>query len=126
MDIGSAVKPTGSPASFGPVRPDPVATRQAVPTELPSSQSVTAPTDSAAARNDSANVPSPPTVTHNVVIDPATRQVVYRVVDDKSGDVISQAPDQRQLQLAYTEAVRRAVAQGQARTDAQGKADLAI
>jgi hypothetical protein len=123
MDIGFAAGPTGGFTPTGPVRPDPVPVRQAVPTDLASSQSVTASTDAAAARNDAARS----SVTHNVIsIDPATRELIYRTIT-RSGNVISQVPDPVQLQLAaYAQAVHRAVLQGRTWTEAQAQADLQV
>jgi hypothetical protein len=127
MDIGFAVKPTGSFAPSGAERPDPVPARQAVPTELAPSQSVTASADTAAARNElPRRLPGDP-VTHDVIIDPATREVIYRAVDARSGTVVSQIPDQLQLQLAaYTQAVQRAVARGKTWTEAEAQVELDV
>jgi hypothetical protein len=127
MDIGFAAKPIGSFAPSGLERPDPVAARQAVPTELAPSQSVTAAADTGAARNDAPRrLPSDP-VMHDVIIDPATREVIYRAVDSRSGAVLSQVPDQVQLQLAaYTQAVQRAVDKGKTWTEAEAQAELDV
>jgi hypothetical protein len=128
MDVGSFIPSAGSVAPTGPVRPDPQNARQAVPTELPSSQSVVAAAAAAAARNDSARrVPSEPSVTHDVIIDPATREVIYRAVDVRSGQVIGQVPDEMQLQMAaYAQAIQRGLDHGKTLTEAEAQADLDV
>jgi hypothetical protein len=123
VDIGAAVKPTGSFAPFSPVRPDPPATRQAVLTELPPSQSVGASAEIAAARNDAARAPSEPSVAHDSAIDPATREAIYRAVNARSGGTVSEVPDWVQGQLAYTRGVRRPGEPGKQRAKAEGDVD---
>jgi hypothetical protein len=126
VDVGSAVKPTGSLAPSGPVRFDAVATRQAVPTELPSSQSVSASAETAATRNDAARQPKEPPATHDVVIEPANRDAIYRGANSPSASVVIQAPDRKQVQLAYTQSMRRARAPGRPRTPAKAGLDLRV
>jgi hypothetical protein len=124
MDTGS-IRQVGSAAATAYVRPEPIPVRQAVPTQLAPSQSVTATADASPTRNDAPHLAPAPTTAHNVFIDPATREVVYRVVNVPSGQVISQVPDPVELQLAaYTKAVQRAVDKGKTPTEAQVEAEL--
>jgi hypothetical protein len=127
VDVGSAAKPTGSLAPSGPVRFDAVATRQAVPTELPSSQSVSASTETVTTRNDAARLPKEASVTHDVVVDPANREAIYyRGANAPSGGVVTRAPDRKQVQLAYTQSSRRGRGSGRPRTQDGAGLDLQV
>ncbi len=127
MDPGLTVRPVNSVPTAADMRAEPVPVRQAVPTELAPSQSVTATSETTTTRNDAMHpaARSAQATSHEVVVDQATHQVVYRVVDKLSGQVISQVPDSVELQLAaYTRAVQRAVENGKSPTDAQVQAEL--
>jgi hypothetical protein len=127
MDTGLTVRPIVGLPQTGHGTQDPSPARDAVATVLAPSQSVTQAADTAATRNEAARAPSEPSVSHDVIIDPATREVIYRTVDVRSGQVISQMPDQMQLQIAaYTRAVQRAMEHGRTMTEAEAKADLEV
>ena len=130
MDSGLTIRPILSVAAqAGPGRLEPLLPGNAVATDLAPSQSVNQTADSAAARNarDAARSYGEPSTTHEVVIDPATREVIYRTVDIRSGQVIGQVPSQLQMQIAaYTRAVQRALEQGKTLPEAQARADLEI
>jgi|RhiMetdeSRZDD1v2_1073273.scaffolds.fasta_scaffold1319020_1 hypothetical protein len=111
MDTGITVRPTASI-----VQPDHAATPAApepVATELPAAKAVTAP----ATRNDV------PDTSHQVVIDPQTREVIYRVIDVRSRQVIRQVPDEALLRVR---AYARALANGETPSEAQAHADLTV
>jgi hypothetical protein len=98
--IGASV---GAPLPFI-ARPASPPVVQAVATDLPPAQTVTA-TDTAAptANNTQSSSANDQTT---VFIDPATREVVMRVVDQRSGQVVQQIPDQAMLRMqAYSQAL---------------------
>jgi hypothetical protein len=105
-------------------RPAPAPVLQAVPTELSAAKTVTATNTAGATRNDTASG-------HNggnnyqqsVLIDPATREVIYRVVDVRTRLVVRQIPDQALLRMqAYT----RALANGKNTSDALAEAQADV
>ena len=85
-------------------RPAPATVVQAVPTDLSPANTVTAANTTATTNN---NAQSDPNAYQNtVVIDPATREVVLRVLDARSGQVVRQIPDQAMLRMqAYAQAL---------------------
>jgi len=112
MDTGITVRP-----NTGAVLQDhaatPVAPAEPVATELPAAKTVTP----VATRND-----LPPT-THDVIIDPQTREVIYRILDARSRQVIRQVPDEALLRVR---AYARALANGETPSRAATKADLQV
>jgi hypothetical protein len=101
------------------VQPAPEPVLQAVPTELSGAKAVTASDTSGSTRNDTPN--SQADYQHTALIDPATREVIYRVVDVRSGQIVSQIPEQAQLRL---QAYARALANGKSASEAMSQADL--
>jgi len=101
-------------------RPAPHAVVQAVATDLSPAKSVTA---TEVAADISSNVNGNPSIYQNsVVIDPATREVVLRIVDQRSGQVVRQIPDQALLRMqAFTRALNngKTPAQAESLTDFQ-------
>ena len=97
MDTGLTIRPTGSVAQASHVRPEPTA-RQAVQTDLTPAQSVTASAAAFAVRNDPRPAPQP-TTARDIVIDAASREVIFRTVDVRSGRVVRQVPDEALLRL---------------------------
>jgi hypothetical protein len=87
---------------------------------------VSASTEAAATRNDAARLPKEASVTHDVVVDPANREAIYRGANAPSGGVIIQAPDRKQVQLAYTQSSRRGRAPGRPRTQDRPGLDLQV
>jgi hypothetical protein len=119
MDSGLTVRPTGAAAQQGYVRPEPAPARQTVATELAPSQSVTASADSAAARNDGPKSPAQQT-TREIILDPHSREVIFRVRDERSGRVVRQVPDEALLRLrAYQRAIADGAAPAEAFNDVQ-------
>jgi hypothetical protein len=95
MSTDFSIKPVGVPAtpSFPPAASN--AAQSGVPTQLPASQSVTAADASAANRNDSSN--SNGSVSHEAFFDTAAAAVVFQSVDDLTGQVVQQFPDEAML-----------------------------
>jgi hypothetical protein len=92
MSTDFSIRPVGAPA------PTPVATapnpaaNDAVQTDLPSSQSVTAADPSTVVRND----PQAATIvdiSHQAFFDRDASSMVYEVVDKNNGQVVDQYPD---------------------------------
>jgi hypothetical protein len=104
MSTDFSIKPVGAPVATPIVKPAPEAVRTAVQTELPASQTVGA-TDSSL-RPAPVNTPPPnDEVAHQVVIDRAAAEIVYRVVDRTTNLVVSQFPDDSRLRArAYLRA----------------------
>jgi uncharacterized FlaG/YvyC family protein len=105
-------------------RPAPTPVLQAVPTELSAAKTVTATNTVGATRNDTANNQTGSNnYQQTVLIDPATREVIYRVVDVRTRLVVRQIPDQALLRMqAYT----RALANGKSTSDALTEAQADI
>ena len=116
MDAGLTIKPNpgvGSQnyATTATALPDPSTT------ELPAAKAVTPAAPTAPARND-----TPPT-THEVIIDPQTREVIYRVIDVRSRQVVRQVPDEA---LLRARAYAQALANGDPPFQAQNQADREV
>jgi uncharacterized FlaG/YvyC family protein len=125
MDSGLAIRPVATPAQLALARVDPAPARQTVSTELAPSQSVTAAADAGARQAAEQVARNAPTTTRDIIIDSATREVVFRILDVRTRQVIGQVPGETQLRLAaYTRAVQRAIADGKTPTEAQIAAEL--
>ena len=112
MDTGLTTRPTGAAAQQSAARPEPIPTRQTVATELPPSQSVSASAESGNARNEGAKqLAGQAQTTREIVLDPHSREVIFRVRDERSGRVVRQVPDEALLRLR---AYQRAIAEGEA------------
>jgi hypothetical protein len=90
------IKPVGAPVATPFIKPAPEAARDAVPTELPASQTVTASQSSLAANLAPSYIPLDD-VSRDIVIDRAAAAVVYRVVDKRTNQVVEQFPDASRL-----------------------------
>lgn len=98
MDTGLTLKSVANVAPTSDPRPDPAA-RAAVATELAPAKAVAAPESSnnTPATDDSRK--------REIVLDPHSREVIFRVVDVRSRRVIRQVPEEAMLRLrAYTRA----------------------
>lgn len=112
MDIGQTVRPVASVGATVPTEPLP--SPGAVRTELPPAAVVTAPTETpparlevsgAAVRLQQAEEAAKEAIRRNLVIDPDTKQVIYKAVDTRSGQIVQQLPDEALLKLrAYVRA----------------------
>ena len=118
MDAGITVKPGAAVVTqnYAPtiaVSTDPNAT------ELPAAKAVTPSTATTPARNDAQSQ----STTHEVIIDPQTREVIYRVIDVRSRAVVRQVPDEALLRIR---AYAAALAKGDSPSKAQFQADIEV
>lgn len=94
MSMDFSIKPVGAPVATPVVRPQPDAAMDAVRTELPAPKTPTPPDASAAANGN----PQPSDDrSRDIVIDRAAGQIVYRVLDNRTSQVVSQYPDEVRL-----------------------------
>jgi uncharacterized FlaG/YvyC family protein len=125
MDTALTSKPPAPAATTAFVRPDVQPVREAVATELAAPKAVTAVTNAVsgntatkASANDVAQRAAP--FTREILIDPQSREVIFRVIDVRSRQVVRQVPDEALLRMrVYT----RAIADGKTPTQAQNVAD---
>ena len=95
MSTDFSIRPVGVPAPAAVVQPASQAANNAVATDLPASQSVTAADASAAVRNDVQVAGD--FVSHQVFFDRAAGSMVYQVLDSKTDQVVDQYPDEAVL-----------------------------
>jgi hypothetical protein len=95
MSTDFSIKPVGAPAATTFVQSSGVAANNAVPTELPASQSVTAVAVSTGTRNDPQTASD--SVSRQAFIDQAAASIVYQVVDSRTNQVVRQFPDEAVL-----------------------------
>ncbi|WP_291851946.1 hypothetical protein [Bradyrhizobium sp.] len=99
MSTDFSIKPVGAPVAAPIVQHASETSQRAVPTELPASQTVSAPETTARLRLDAdpvrASLSKP--VSNQVVIDQDARAVVYQVVDNLTGLVVKQFPEEAVL-----------------------------
>ena len=99
MDSGLTVRTTGSASQTSHA---PTPTRQAVATDLASSQTVTAATGAANARNDSGQAHLP-----SVILDAQSREIIDRSTSAPSRRVVRQMPEIAARRLkAYTRSAK--------------------
>jgi len=116
MDTGVTINSGAGVATQG-YAPTIVASQDPTATELPASKAVTPVAAATPARNDV------PTTTHEVLIDPQTREVIYRVIDVRSRQVVRQVPDQALLRMR---AYAQALANGDTPNQALNQSDLDV
>jgi hypothetical protein len=105
MGADFSIKPVGAPVATPFIQPAPQAARDAVPTLLPASQSVTASSSSSNANLTPGYIPLDD-VSHDVVVDSAAATIVYKDVDTVTNQVINQYPDEARLRTrAYFRAL---------------------
>ena len=122
MDTALTSKPPAPVATTAFVRPDVQPVREAVATELAAPKAVTAVTNAAVTNAPLSNeaMAKVAPFTREILIDPQSREVIFRVVDVRSRQVVRQVPDEALLRMrAYT----RAMADGKTPTQAQNMAD---
>ena len=121
MEAGLAVKAAMNLVG-SPVLPA-VAIASSAPTDLPADKAVKPVAKNEAARNEPKSAASKPT-TRDAIIDPETNEVVYRILDAQTRQVVHQEPDRAMLrQLAYVRAKAAcALASGANVVDATQKA----
>jgi hypothetical protein len=94
MSTDFSIKPVGAPVAAPIVQPASEAADNAIATELPPAQSVTAADAGASVRND----PNAGAyVSHQAFIDQAAASIVYQVVDNRTNRVLQQFPDEAVL-----------------------------
>ena len=108
MEPIRTITPPGAVQQAFVSRPEPAAVAQAVATELPSAKAVTAVCPAAPA----GGLSDP--YEYQVLVDPATHDVIYRTVDERSRQVVRQVPDQALLRMR---AYARALAEGTSTTE---------
>ena len=122
LPVNTITPSAGAPLVADRVPSAPVA--QAVATDLSPAKTVTAAETALAARNAPYNPSSSSdSLQRSVILDPATRDVILRVVDVRSRQVVRQVPDEALLRMR---AYARALDQGKGTTDALNAADLEI
>jgi hypothetical protein len=101
MDSGLTIRPTANVAETAYVRPEAAPVRAAVTTMLTAAKSVTAPVESArsAGHDPAYNTLAQQETTREVVLDPQTREVIFRVMDASTGLVEQQVPAEVMLKL---------------------------
>lgn len=95
MSTDFSIKPVGAPVATPIVQPVSEAAEQAVATELPSSQTVSAVDAGPAVRKDISVVSR--SVSNQVVIDREAAAIVYQVVDNRTSQVVKQFPEEAVL-----------------------------
>jgi len=115
MDSGLTITPVAAPVASDYVRPGADLAQAAVPTVLPGAKAVT-PTPKVAPAPDANSAPndaqlsaaaSTGALTQRFTIDPKTREVIYRLVDARTQQVIQQVPDEALLaSRAYANAIQ--------------------
>ncbi len=95
MSTDFSIRPVGAPAATPVVQPHSDAASNAVATELPASQSVTAVDPGVVVRNDTPAAGD--FVSHQAFIDQAAASIVYQVVDNRTQAVVAQYPDEAVL-----------------------------
>ena len=118
LPVNTTAPSAGAPPVVDRVPSAPVA--QAVATELSAGKSVTAVEPVQPVRNDASESEN---YQHTVVLDPATQDLIFRVVDVRSRQVVRQVPDEALLRMrAYS----RALAQGKGMNAALNAANLQV
>jgi uncharacterized FlaG/YvyC family protein len=95
MSTDFSIRPVGVPAPTPVVQPASQAANNAVATELPASQSVTAADAGAAVRNDVQAASE--FVSHQTFFDRAASSMVFQLIDAKTDQVVDQYPDEAVL-----------------------------
>jgi len=99
MEAGLSLARTGAPPAIN-VRYEP-ALQTAVATELDAARSVTATNASSATTAQDPALVTPPRqdTAQNIVLDPQSREVIFREISRRSGEVIDQIPGDAMLKL---------------------------
>ena len=95
MSTDFSIKPVGAPVATPIVQPASEGAEQAVATELPPSQTVTAADPAPPARNNDNAVTR--SLSNQVVIDREAASIVYQVVDNRTSQVVRQFPEEAVL-----------------------------
>ena len=117
--VNTIAPSTGAPPVVDRVPSAPVA--QAVATDLAPAKTVTAAANTALVRNDPSA--SSDAYQHSVIMDPATQDLIFRVIDVRSRQVVRQVPDEALLRMR---AYARALSDGKSTNEALTAANLEI
>ncbi len=118
VPVNTIAPSAGAPPVVDRVLSTPVA--QAVATDLSPAKTVTAAEIAQPVPNDAA---SSDNYQHTVLLDPATQDLIFRVIDVRSRQVVRQVPDEALLRMrAYS----RALAQGKGVNEAWTAANLEV
>ena len=112
MEPVRTITPLGVAQQALPSRPVPDSVAPAVATELPAAMAVTAANSTSPTVNNAPGLSDP--YEYQVLVDPATHDVIYRTVDERSRQVVRQVPDQALLRMR---AYARALAEGTSTTE---------
>jgi hypothetical protein len=118
MDAGLTIKPSAGVAIQDYAPPIAVQTADPIATDLPAAKAVTA-----AAATQTRNDTQSQATTREVIIDPLTREVIYRMIDVRSRQVVRQVPDEALLRVR---AYAAALAKGSSPSQAQYQADIEV
>jgi hypothetical protein len=118
MDAGLTIRPVagGTIADFA--RLPTVYLPAGAPTELPTTKVVNPVAQAPATRPEASSTDY---TTHDVTIDSQIREVIYRVIDTRTRQVIRQVPDEI---LLRTRAYSKAIEDGRSPFAAQAQADI--
>lgn len=98
MNSDFSVRPIGAPAVAPVVPPTSAAVSEAVHTDLPPSQSVTAADASATIRNDlQSQAENQASIAHQAYYDRAAAAMVFQLVNRRTDQVVDQYPDEAVL-----------------------------
>jgi hypothetical protein len=123
MDAGLTSRPIAGVAVTDYTRPAAAATAGAAPTELPAGQTVKPAPQSTPIRNDTPQPASSDYDIRSVSIDSQTREVIFRLIDSRTNQVISEIPDRM---LLRNRAYSRAIANGATPFQATAQADREV
>jgi len=93
MDTVSTIKPVPGVAVTDYVRPAIVAVQGAAATDLPDSKAVTPLAETTPTNKEVQSNTSTSYISRGFVIDPQSREVIYRVMDTRTRQVLWQVPD---------------------------------
>ena len=118
MNTDFSVRPIGVSAQTPVARPAPEAAREAVRTQLPPTQTVTASETPKAIRRESVQIDRE-RLSRQIEFDQDSAALVYRVVDRNTDNVVAQVPDeaQRRSRAYFREMERQKEASRQPQTD---------
>jgi len=121
VDAGITIRPVSGVAQADYARPASVPVQNAVPTDLDPAKTVTALAATTSVRQDP--IAAQDAQSRVTLIDPSTREVILRVIDTRTQQVIRQVPEQALLRMR---AYARALQHGDSQVRAEQQADIAV
>jgi hypothetical protein len=118
MDAGLTIKPVASVTVADFARPAPAYLQAGAPTELPPAKAVNPAAAAPASRPQGSSTDY---TTHQITIDPQIREVIYRVIDTRTRQVVKQVPDEV---LLRSRVYSKAIEDGRSLFAAQTQADF--